>query len=87
MRFEIMMRSPEGIRGRPRSARRPRGEGSELEPLSHGREEEGDAEPADGLWWEYTTTTSLEGNIADTTVKATAHDLPGNNRILLSQGN
>lgn len=49
--------------------------------------EEGDAAPADGLWWEYTTTTSLEGNILDTTVKATAHDLPGNNHMLLWQNN
>ena len=49
--------------------------------------EEGDAAQADWLWWEYTTTTSLEGNIADTTVKATAHDLPGNNHMLLWQNN
>ena len=49
--------------------------------------EEGDAEQADGLWWNYTTTTNLEGNISDTTVKATAHDLPGNNHMLLWQNN
>jgi hypothetical protein len=29
----------------------------------------------------------LEGNIAHTTVKATAHDLPGNNHMLLAQNN
>ena len=47
--------------------------------------EEGDAEQADGLWWAYTTTTNLEGNIFDNTVKAIAHDLPGNNHMLTWQ--
>ena len=49
--------------------------------------EEGDAVQADGLWWDYTTTTSVEGNPSSATVKATAHDLPGNNHMLLWQNN
>ena len=48
--------------------------------------EEGDAVQADGLWWAYTTSTG-EVNPSTATVKATAHDLPGNNHMLLWQNN
>jgi len=47
--------------------------------------EEGDANQVDGLWWEYTT--SLAANTADTNVQATAHDMPGNNHMLVWQNN
>lgn len=49
--------------------------------------EEGEAVQADGLWWEYTTTTNVEGNPSAATVKATAHDLPGNTHLLTWQNN
>jgi len=49
--------------------------------------EEGDAIQADGLWWDYTTTTSVEGDPSNATVKATAQDLPGNSHLLLWQNN
>jgi len=45
--------------------------------------EEGDAVQADGLWWEYTTTTNVEA----ASVNATAHDLPGNTHLLTWQNN
>jgi hypothetical protein len=49
--------------------------------------EEGDAVQADGLWWDYTTATDVEGDLSTATVKATAQDLPGNSHILLWQNN
>lgn len=49
--------------------------------------EEGDAVQADGLWWNYITTTSVEGGTSSATVQATAHDLPGNSHLLLWQNN
>ena len=45
--------------------------------------EQGDAVAADGLWWEYSTTTVA--SVTTAKVKATAHDLPGNNHMLLWQ--
>ncbi|SRR5258706_1172554 len=48
--------------------------------------EQGEATPADGLWWEYTTTTNV-ASVTTAIVKATAHDLPGNNHMLLWQNN
>jgi len=47
--------------------------------------EEGDAEQAGGLWWEYTTTSSFGGDPATATVKTIAHDLPGNTHLLTWQ--
>jgi len=49
--------------------------------------EEGDAEQTDGLWWDYTTTTNVEGDPATANVKATARDLPGNTHSLTWQAN
>ena len=47
--------------------------------------EEGDAVQADGLWWDYTTTSVVDQSVAVNVVKATAHDLPGNNHMLTWQ--
>jgi len=49
--------------------------------------EEGDAVQADGLWWDYTTTSVVDRPVASNVVKATAHDLPGNNHMLLWENN
>ena len=49
--------------------------------------EEGDAVQADGLWWDYTTTSTVDRPVASNVVKATAHDLPGNNHMLLWESN
>ena len=48
--------------------------------------EQGQAVQADGLWWEYTTTTAVDVN-ANPAVIATAEDLPGNNHQLTWQNN
>jgi hypothetical protein len=49
--------------------------------------EEGDAVQADGLWWDYATTSLVDRPVAANVVKATAHDLPGNNHMLTWQNN
>jgi len=48
--------------------------------------EQGDAVAANGLWWEYTTTTNVP-SMTNAKVRATAHDLPGNKHMLLWQFN
>ena len=48
--------------------------------------EQGNAVQADGLWWEYTTTTVVAQSPAPR-VTATAQDLPGNNGTLVWQNN
>ena len=48
--------------------------------------EQGDAVQADGLWWEYTTTTLVAQTPAPR-VAATAEDLPGNSNGLVWQNN
>ncbi len=45
--------------------------------------EQGNAVPADGLWWEYTTTATSDVTTAQGT--ATAYDLPGNTHKLTWQ--
>ncbi|MEP6895765.1 MAG: hypothetical protein ABI986_09180 [Chloroflexota bacterium] len=47
--------------------------------------EQGNAVQANGLWWEYTTTTLTE--VSTSRVTATAKDLPGNNGTLVWQDN
>jgi hypothetical protein len=48
--------------------------------------EQGDAVQADGLWWEYTSTTQVSGE-AGPIVSATVVDLPGNSHELTWQNN
>jgi hypothetical protein len=48
--------------------------------------EQGDAVAVDGLWWEYTTTTTI-ASVTTAKVKATAQDLPGNTHMLLWENN
>ena len=49
--------------------------------------EEGDAVQADGLWWDYTTTSTVDRPVAANVLKATAYDLPGNNHMLTWENN
>lgn len=53
---------------------------------STGIVEQGDAVAVDGLWWEYTTTANI-ATVTTAKVKAIAHDLPGNNHMLLWEDN
>jgi len=48
--------------------------------------EEGEAVQADGLWWAYTTTTTV-ADPATSGINAKAYDLPGNSHILAWQNN
>jgi hypothetical protein len=53
-----------------------------IEDNDGGRFEEGEAVQADGLWWTYTTTSTVP-QAAPRRVVAVARDLPGNTGILL----
>jgi len=48
--------------------------------------EQGEAEKADGLWWEYTSTAKLSTE-ATPVVTATVQDLPGNTDQMTWQNN